>query len=258
MPMAMKDKIEEFRKACARFAHDYHIANTDTLSHNTKWGSSAKELEEKLKKLGIILPNKLYYEYKFPGNLQNFEFFEKTRVLHSFILIYENYLEEFMRDDSKTALLYDTAQTNLATFFGFCISLALSDIKDLETLYKQTYQQSIQKLYEIAEQIRQLNPELQIIQNYKNIDFVAGAIYGFAPKEIDFFIKLQERRKTRDFEYERSGKDEELNHANNNMRKISAFTQTSITYFISPETSDEIIKAIQQFQRNTKQTFNNR
>ena len=51
-------------------------------------------------------------------------------------------------------------------------------------------------------------------------------------------------------DYEMSGKDEEVNYVKNNMDKISDFTGNQVTYFLSPETGDKIIAAIEKYQSN--------
>ena len=248
--MDTQEKILKFKKASAKFVHDYLVRS---YAHDLDgWDSSAERLEKKLKKRGVKLPCKLYCEYNFPGNQKNFEFDKTTSVIRAFISVYENYLKMVQNVPQKKDLKHSAerpAITDLCAFFGFCICLALSDTKDILSLFNQTYMLCKIQLYEIAEQIWQLNPELQHIKDYRNLDFVNGAIYGFAPEEIDFFVKLQERRKNRIWDYERLGKDEQVNHVKENWRKIAFFTLEHPGYFLSPETADKIVHAIQKYEK---------
>ena len=134
---------------------------------------------------------------------------------------------------------------NRRKYFYFCICLALSSIKNIKTVFEQAYTSYKNQLDALAEQIWQLNPELQGIQDYKNFDFINGAIYGFAPQDIEFFIQ-QNRHVTHRVPYSTI----------DNMRKISNFIQHDITYILSPKTADDILKAIQQYQKNNLRIHN--
>lgn len=246
--MSIKQKFLKFKKATAKVVHDYHVKRYSEYLDD--WNSSAQELEMNLRKRGLEPPCQLYYEYKFPDNQKNFEFDESTNLWRVFIAAYVNFFKSFTRDNMKTYLMnwVDSPDiSDLSAFFGFCICLALSDIKDIQSCFEKTYASCVKQMEFTAKQIWQLNPELQFIKDYNNIDFVNGAIYGFAPKEIDFFIKLQQRRKTRPLNYELQGKDEEVNHVHENGRKITFFTLEHTGYLLAPETGDKIVKAIQEY-----------
>ena len=60
---------------------------------------------------------------------------------------------------------------------------------------------------------------------------------------------MQERRKNRIWDYERLGKDEQVNHVKENWRKIAFFTLEHPGYFLSPETADKIVHAIQKYEK---------
>lgn len=253
--MKIKDKIKKFKSATDYLISRYLVENIKNNIYKPVWDSSAQKLEQALKDHGIILPQKLYYEYKFPGGLKNFEF-EEQNVLTSFCNIYENYFSSsaagLQQQESLKKFMFNNyyfhykrgKRTDLSAFFGFCICLALSDVEKLKSAFMIAQEQ----MYKLADLIKELNPELQNIENHRSVDFIAGAIYGFAPQEIQFFLNLQERRKARDFDYqyEKDGKDEELKHTKLNMQKISAFINNDIDYFLAPETSDNIIKAINE------------
>ena len=238
--MRTKDKINFFQKATTKVVHDNFVNRFEKAIINNQWSSSAKELEKELTDRGIVLTSKIYYEYKLPDNLKNYELAKKTLLLRCFSAVYENYLTKVTKDilfmEAKM-----TAKEDLSAFFGFCICLALSSIKNIQYVFKQTYAPCKVQLDTLAEQIRQLNPELQSIKDYKNFDFVNGAIYGFAPQDIEFYI--QQKRNNFD-------------ETTENMNKISNFIRKPIGYILSPKTSDDILKAIQQHQTTMLQKQN--
>ena len=247
----MKDKIRQFKSGTEFLTKKYlfkYIKNVNPI-----WNSSAQKLEKALINHGIVLPQKLYYEYKFPGGLSNRDFHDQD-ILTGFCNIYRRYLDNPISGVHKQQSLknflfnemYYNKKTDLSVFFGFCICLAISDVEKLKSLFIEAQEQ----LYELADLIKEMNPELQNIKNHRSIDFIAGAEYGFSPQEIQFFLNLQERRKARDFDfqYEKDGKDEKLKHTKENARKINHFMGGNyVTYFLSPETSDKIVDAINEY-----------
>ena len=245
------DRIDVFRKAGAKVVLDYYQKH---LSYE-RWDSSAKKLERKLKKRGITDFPKLYYEYKFPGGAKNFQVNKKEYFALCFCNLFELYSKREIWGNKKTMLknfledISPFAVMNLLAFFNFCICLAISDVQEIKDSFEQTSRECKKQVEQLAFLIWQLNPELQCIEDYKNVWFVNGAIYGFAPKEIEFFIQLSRRRETRDMSYERSGKDEEVNHCINNLHKIAKFTGDWPGYFLAPETSDEILTAIENHEQ---------
>lgn len=235
--MNIKDKIHHLQKARADVIYNNFV---DGL-YDHGWDSSAKDLEQELANHGIVLSSKIYYEYKFPGNLKNYEIDRCTVFLRHFAAVYENWLEKFEKPKLVKNTLFWHATTNakydMSAFFYFCICLALSRTKNIKTVFEQAYISCGTKLDTLAEQIRQLNPELQGIQDYKNFDFVNGAIYGFAPQDIDFYI--QQNRHV----------DHWMPYSTTNSRnEISNFLQKEVTYILSPKTADDILKAIRQHQ----------
>lgn len=235
--MNIKDKIHHLQKARADVIYNNFV---DGL-YDHGWDSSAKKLEQELKNHGIVLSSKIYYEYKFPGNLKNYEIDRRTAFLRLFAAFYENWLEKFEKPKLVKNRLFWHATTNakydMSAFFYFCICLALSRTKNIKTVFEQAYISCETKLDALAEQIRQLNPELQGIQDYKNFDFVNGAIYGFAPQDIDFYIQ-QNRHVDHRMPYSTT----------NSSNEISNFLQKEVTYILSPKTADDILKAIRQHQ----------
>lgn len=254
----IRDKANKFRQARAKLVYDHFTRGLQVMIDDNSWYSSAQNLERQLHYRGVVSIPKLYYEYKFPGNLKNFEFDAATLFERCFPAVYENYLLGFTSNKTKKNLFINaktTAKDDLSAFFGFCICLALSNVKNLKLNFEETATKCMDKVYQMAEEIWRLNPELQHIKDYKNRDFVNGAIYGFSPREIEFFIDLQNRRKNRPWDYEISGKDEEVNHIKRNKQKIEAFTLEHLTYFLAPDTSDKIVQAINDFQNSQIQEY---
>ena len=240
--MSIKDKINLFQKATAKVVYDSFVSRLENALVDDQWYSSAKELEEELTARGIVLSSKIYYEYKLPDNLKNYELDKSTLFLRCFPAIYENYLQSFTTKTTKNDLFLDattTAKEDLSDFFGFCICLALSSIKNIQSVFEGTYISCKKQLDILAKQIWQLNPELHDIKDYKNFDFINGVIYGFAPKDIEFYIQQN-----------RNNFDETTYQTTENMNKISNFIRKPIGYILSPKTSDDILKAIQLYQAN--------
>ena len=243
--MNIKDKIHHLQKARADVIYNNFVGGL----YDHGWDSSAKQLEQELNNHGIVLSSKIYYEYKFPSNLKNYEIDRRTVFLRLFAAFYENWLEKFEKPKLvKNRLIWHAipnAKYDLSAFFYFCICLALSRTKNIKTVFEQAYISCGTKLDALAEQIRQLNPELQGIQDYKNCDFVNGAIYGFAPQDIDFYIQ-QNRHVDHWMPYSTT----------NSSNEISNFLQKEVTYVLSPKTADDILKAIQQYQKNNLRIHN--
>lgn len=248
--MGIKNKVNSFQQAKAKLVYNNFVNRLNDMLIDDKWYSSAQILEQELKKHGVVPTQKLYYEYKMPDNLKNYQIDQNTLFLRCFPAIYENYLESFSSIKTKKNLLSDaatTAKSDLAKFFGFCICLGLSNMKNLKYVFEQTYNICMEHVLQMAETIRKLNPELQHIKDYKNLNFVNGAIYGFAPQEIEFFIQLS-KNDTKTIN--------ETLITNKNMNKIENFIQKPIGYRLSKTTSENILKDIETTKIKTFQIYN--
>ena len=120
--MRIKDKIHLFQKASAKVVYDNFVNHLENMLVDDQWYSSAKELEEELTARGIVLSSKIYYEYKLPDNLKNYELDKSTLFLRCFPATYENYLQSFATRTTKKDLFLDataTAKKDLSTFLGF-------------------------------------------------------------------------------------------------------------------------------------------
>ncbi len=237
-------KKDIFEKAHAKIAHDMLVQIIET--HNNvyeQWYSSALNLSTALNKHNVLLPYKLYYNYKFPNNMTNIEMYNDKLLLIAFYIAYKNFFSRFTETNMIVNMAeYASHQTDMTTFFKFCTHLGLSDIKHLQTLCDTTYEKCYETILKLADDIWRLNPELQHIKNYKNMDFVNGAIYGFAPNEIDFFIKNR-------------GIDVWLT-TQQDVTKIEDYIQEPVTYCLAPTTIQDLLVAIdksrQLFEKSIK------
>lgn len=253
----MSDKINNLKKASAVLVRAYYQKHYWYF----KWYSSAQKLEKALKKAGIANPPKLYYEYKFPGGLKNFEVDKKTDFIRCFYPWYLRGDQEVV-EYKKMAILDDLfdeisrfTAMNLISVFYFFVCFAITDVQELTDCFDQTYQECTKQVEQLADSIWKLNPELQFIKDYKHTWFVNGAIYGFAPKEIDFFIrrirryeakaKKNIRKMTGDELDELNDTDEEYNYMRVRKEQIEKFIGDSVTYILAPETCDELLKVIE-------------
>ena len=128
-----------------------------------KFGSSADDFEMNLRKKGIYLPFKLFYQYKLPGDLSPREFEKELKRLWGF-------------------LIFDTHRVQ-----------AYFDIdRSVVELLEQQKPACTARLKELVTEIQNLNKELSDIipQNQEEqLSFVDGACYGFGPDEIKFHIE---------------------------------------------------------------------
>ena len=238
--MAKKtSKKEEFNFATERLAvHDFFRQFKSTYK-DENWYSSAQQLENSLLKQGLKPPQRLYYDYKFPDDLKNFEIEQKTVIPRCFCAIYESFLEKLETDDVHKRLdAVVTNTTDMTYYYSFNINLAMSDIKNFKSLMDKIYKENIKKIYKMADAIKALNPELQHIPNHRNLHFVNGTIYGFAPQEIYYFLNAKELT------------DEEFDEEMQLTAPIHEFTGEYITYRLSPETTQSLIDAIQKHRGN--------
>lgn len=253
-------KSEQLRKAASKLLQTSIATEIHRVAGD--WYSSALILENNLKMHGITPPHKLYYEYKFPGGMKNFKYHDVIEPMYLFCQAYEEYFKDTY-DDFNQFLIerFQDTQSNLSTLFRFCICLSLSDTKTNEQEFKKTYERILKAKDKIAEKIRQLNPELQKVQYYKNFDFIMGAVYGFAPEEIEFFTKLQYIRKrnlTKYGEYSPIYKSEQSNKILKQLAKdrktIHDALGIDVEYFLSPTTSAAVVNAIQNAPQRPQQT----
>ena len=137
----MKGKIRQFKFGTKFFIKKYLLKHIEYAGSLSPWDSSAQKLEKALIDHGIVFPQKLYYEYKFPGGLSNHDFHDQE-MLTGFCNIYRRYLtrsDEHKQQSLKDFLFHETlfwsSKTDLSAFFGFCICLAISDVEKILSVF---------------------------------------------------------------------------------------------------------------------------
>jgi len=141
------------------------------------YSSSSKELSDKLSALGIALPVKLHYDYKLPGGMapQDYEKFLDE------LLFYVDFLDG---DFDNPHLLAHIPELNKMT---------QDEKKALMRKIFRKQSQAKLKLKTEIEKIKKLNKEVAQIDTSKRPgSFLRGISYGFAPKDIDWFINKSE------------------------------------------------------------------
>jgi len=179
------------------------------LPFGRKWDSSAKKLEQGLLLRGIKLPQKLYYEYKLPGNITPSDFMNKL-IIESFVNdFYSWFAGKILKDKNLT-------MKDKANIFKY--------VWNNRKKYKNILQQYDQE-------IRKLNPELANIKVDNPRSLVYGAMFGFAPAEITYFS---------------NGKNRDLAKERETMDLLKNRFGIDVTYILAPETAEQIINALKQ------------
>ena len=176
-----------------------------------EWDSSAKNLEDELKKRGIKLPQKLFYKYKMPVGNSQAGFMDKIIMEYfcTYFLKSYGYAGEVLKDKKLT-------------------------MSDKAKIFKYVWKNrgkytDVLKQYEI--EIRKLNPELSNIKVDDSRSLVYGAMFGFAPQEIAYFAN----GKNRNFTKEREVLDIFKNRFGIN-----------VEYILAPKTAEMVINALNQ------------
>ena len=193
----------------------------DWSPFGSTWNSSAKDLENDLAKRGIKM--KLYYKYALPENMTPQKFMTRVAVLH---------------------LCADFSMFEHRDIF-FDKSLSLVERLRLVKYIKGRRKASREKLDEYVKFVQYVNPELsklKIENDFDKFDILAGATFGFAPNEIEYFMKRKERREAID-----SGREREM------FKKIEDFG-IKLHYVLAPKTAEKVIA---ELGKNKKVTMVN-
>ncbi len=191
----------------------------DWSPFGSTWDSAAKDLEEDLAKRGINM--KLYYKYALPENMTPQKFMTRVAVL------------DFCANPS----LFFKAKIEI--FFDK--SLSLVERLRLVKYIKGGRKASREKLDEYVKFVQHANPELsklKIENDFDKFDILAGATFGFAPDEIEYFMKRKERDLNR--EHETDGKFKQFG--------------IELHYVLSPQTAKKVIA---ELGKNKKVTMGN-
>lgn len=177
------------------------------------WDSSAKKLEQDLSKRGINL--KLYYRYALPENMSPQEFMVKIAVLD----LCEN----------ASVPLY------IKKDIFFDKNLSLIEKLRLVKYIASKRTESRRKIDEYVKFIQFANPELSKLKMSKKHhadNILAGAAFGFAPDEIEYFIT--------DYRGMVSGtKDKQV------CDKIESYG-VRLGYVLAPKTAQKIISELEK------------
>ena len=180
----------------------------NNMPFGREWDSSAKNLEDELLMRGIKLPQKLYYEYKMPGQVKQNEFMDNLIMEYFVAYFYSWFAKDVLKDKnlkmSEKAKIFTYVWKNRAKYTD------------------------ILKQYEIG--IRNLNLELKNIKVDDSRSLVYGAMFGFAPQEIAYFS---------------DGAHRDLEKETENF-KIFKNYGLDVTYILAPETAEMVISALKQ------------
>lgn len=172
------------------------------------WDSSAKNLEDELKKRGIKLPRKLYYEYKMPGQLNPNEFMDNL-IMDYFVSYFHSWFAKYVLKDKNLKI------SEKAKIFTY--------VWKNRSKYKEVVDR-----YET--EIRKLNPELANIKVDNSRSLVYGAMFGFAPQEIAYFS---------------DGANRDLAKEEKNLKVFKSYG-LDVTYILAPQTAEMLISALKQ------------
>jgi hypothetical protein len=189
----------------------------DWSPFGSTWDSAAKDLEEDLAKRGIEM--KLYYRYALLENMTPQDFMTRIAVLH---------------------LCADFSMFEHRDIF-FDKSLSLVERLRLVKYIKGRRKASREKLDEYVKFVQHANPELsklKIENDFDKFDILAGATFGFAPDEIEYFMKRKER--DLNWEHETDGKFKQFG--------------IELHYVLSPHTAKKVIA---ELEKNRKVTMVN-
>lgn len=171
--------------------------------------SGAKILEDTLKKRGVILSQKLHYEYKLPDGMNRSDFMHKL-VMENFVNnFYSQYAGKILTDKNLTI-------KDKADVFKYVMN------------HRKKYK-DILKHHEI--EIKKLNPELANIKAGSSQIIVYGAMSGYAPQEVAYFADDKNRNRLQEKQYDEILKND---------------FGLDITYVLAPETAKQIINALKQ------------
>ena len=188
-----------------------------SYAYGGEWYSSAKDLEQQLHKIGIK-DIKLFHKYKMPDNVTQADYMKK-------IALYGFYADfEMLNADDRWQ-----------TEFKNCIPDEKTRLQVIDYI-KSKIKSYDEKLSDGYEKIIKLNPELPNVPD-KRDDVIYGAIFGFAPDEIEYYCRGRFQQGINidavlDKEQEISGKIEKYG--------IRA------GYVLAPETANKIISALEK------------
>ncbi len=197
------------------------------------YSSSSKDLDEKLKKAGIIPPVKLYYDYKLPNNMSPEDYEAEVDELVFYYVFDENSDAEMF--EKYTEALNGDEKAELLSFI------------------KKRQENNDNLIVLEAAKVKALNPELRkivttvkrgdkVLEIWPKLSLLSGAAYGFAPEDIKYFINrpypTPEQVKIENAEYD----------------EFEKLTGIRPTYVLSPEHYNAIMAAGRIFEKRKNNT----
>lgn len=184
------------------------------------YSSSAKEFSDKLAEKGIILPIKLFHSYKLPDDISPVEYEKIVQEINLYTIF-------------SKGILYDE---NLIKYSDIRLNNDEKEIIEKHVILEQPRYEDLLKAEVIK--IKQLNPELMYINTddgiYDKLQFLEGVNYGFAPEDIEYFLK-------------RLMTDELINQDKLNNAELDKHLGFSPGYILSPENMDIVLATAKQY-----------
>ena len=174
--------------------------------------SSARILSDVLKRKNIKLKNRIFYKYILPDNQTPAKYENKIQYASMFYLYKRGDLKKWIQE-------------------GWTENMSGDDIKKIEQYIYSQKDVSRELIMNGVIVIKQQNPELSRILTRSmlaKIDLLFGAVYGFAPNDINYFISRF------------INAPNAMNDDNVRMEKLSDKLGCKIGYILSPETQAEI------------------
>jgi len=201
-----------------------------------QYDSSAFKLETALEQRGIVLPKKLCHIYKCPDNQHMYDYYVNK---HEKWMFMNWYTRNIITKGRKTgaSVRENAGLYSLQDFFKFMFCLALSDKEELRKFFADKYAVFSKELQQDMDKFRELNPDLKSIDNYNNIDFLLGVMFGFAPEDIKFFIDVPGKQRGDKYNEDR----ERVN------KKVEQLCGVHISYVLSPQNLKMVEKAIDEY-----------
>lgn len=176
-----------------------------------KWDSSAKKLDDALRRRGIKFADKLFWKYKLPNGMSTQDFMDTLLLEFYFVKWFSDM--KIMRDKNLT-------MKQKIKIFAYVLSMKKNGID--------------KNIKKYANEIKQLNPELAKINprdSFGSISFVEGALFGFAPDEIKYFCDKS------------SFRDMDQEHEFNEILKKYDIRPS---YVLAPETAKHLIASLEK------------
>jgi hypothetical protein len=137
------------------------------------WDSSAQNLSNDLKAMGVNFSKKLFWKYKLPDNLSPQEFQDKIALERFCKGFYSDFMSRVLSDKNLTGM---------------------DKIQIVRFVWEMRRKKNHHDMKYYMNEIKRNNPELANINPKNPQGFVYGALFGFAPDEIKYFCDMHSVR----------------------------------------------------------------